>query len=87
MNIKRRRAEINLGQRQLAEKSAIQVRQIQRYENDDQVPPLDVAVRLADALELTLDQLAGRTPTDADIDAAISVLGSVPIEPREAAWR
>jgi transcriptional regulator with XRE-family HTH domain len=57
--IKLRAAELGLSQTQLADQVGVHVRQIRRYEKGEQQPVLDVAKRLANALELSLDELAG----------------------------
>ncbi len=57
--IRRRCAELGLSQTALAEKAGVHVRQIRRYERGEQQPVLGVAARLADALQVTLDELAG----------------------------
>jgi transcriptional regulator with XRE-family HTH domain len=61
--ITRRAAQLGLTQQALAEKVGVHVRQIRRYERNEQQPVLSVAAKLAQALELTLDELAG-TPQD-----------------------
>jgi transcriptional regulator with XRE-family HTH domain len=59
--IKRRRAELGLSQSDLAGACGINLRQIRRYENDEQQPAIGVAVRLAQALGITIGELAGET--------------------------
>ena len=61
--IRRRCTELGLSQTALAEQVGVHVRQIRRYERGEQQPVLGVAARLADALQVTLDELAG-TATD-----------------------
>src|SRR3954447_25755642 len=62
-NIKRLRQEAGLSQAGLAAAAGIHTRQITRYESGQQQPALGVAQRLAQALGVTLDELAG-TPSD-----------------------
>jgi transcriptional regulator with XRE-family HTH domain len=50
-----------MSQADLAEATGIHLRQIRRYESGEQQPVLAVAVRLADALGISVDELAGRT--------------------------
>ncbi|MDA0173385.1 helix-turn-helix domain-containing protein [Solirubrobacter taibaiensis] len=57
--IKRLRQEAGLSQAGLAAAVGIHTRQITRYESGDQQPALGVAQRLAQALGVTLDELAG----------------------------
>src|SRR4051794_113834 len=57
--LKRLRQEAGLSQAGLAAAAGIHTRQITRYESDEQQPALDVAKRLAQALGVTLDELAG----------------------------
>jgi transcriptional regulator with XRE-family HTH domain len=51
--------ELGLTQAQLAERAGVHVRQIRRYERGEQQPVLGVAVKLAEALQISLDELAG----------------------------
>src|SRR5262245_18624807 len=57
--IKTRREELNLSQAELARAAGVHVRQIRRYESGEQQPVLAVAVKMAAALGVTLDELAG----------------------------
>ncbi|MDA0136412.1 helix-turn-helix domain-containing protein [Solirubrobacter deserti] len=57
--IKRLRQEAGLSQAGLAAAVGIHTRQITRYENGEQQPVLGVAQRLAQALGVSLDELAG----------------------------
>ena len=52
--IKRRRAELGMSQADLAKASDINLRQVRRYESDEQQPAIGVAVRLARALGVTI---------------------------------
>ena len=61
--IKRLRQGAGLSQAGLAAAAGIHLRQIHRYESGEQQPALDVAHRLAAALGVTLDELAG-VPSD-----------------------
>ncbi len=58
--LRARRTQIGLSQADLAEAAGIHLRQIRRYESGEQQPVLSVAVRLADALGLTMNELTGR---------------------------
>ena len=57
--IKARREELNRSQAELARAAGVHVRQIRRYESGEQQPVLGVAVRMASALGITVDELAG----------------------------
>ena len=57
--IKQRRAELGLSQADLATRVGVDRRQIRRYESGDTQPVLPVARAIAQALSITLDQLAG----------------------------
>jgi transcriptional regulator with XRE-family HTH domain len=57
--IKRRRQELGLSQSELAGAAGVHLRQIRRYESGEQQPVLPVAVRLAVALGVTVNELAG----------------------------
>ena len=61
--IKTRREELNLSQAELARAAGVHVRQIRRYESGEQQPVLAVAVKMAAALGVTLDELAGVAAT------------------------
>jgi transcriptional regulator with XRE-family HTH domain len=49
-----------MSQADLAEAAGVHLRQVRRYESGEQQPVLAVAVRLADALGITMNELAGR---------------------------
>src|SRR3954452_24800888 len=59
----RLRQEGGLSQAGLAAAAGVHARQINRYESGEQQPALGVAHRLAQALGVTLDELAG-VPSD-----------------------
>ena len=65
--IRTRRAALGLSQAELAAAAGLNVRQIARYEAGEQQPVLSVAATLADALELSLNQLAGRDHDGLDL--------------------
>lgn len=87
MTLKRRRQELGLSQSDLSRAAGINARQLGRYEQDQNEPSLSVAAKLADALNLTLDQLAETGPTDAELDAALDRVKDIPMQPRADAWR
>lgn len=57
--LKRRRNELGLSQGALAALAGIDARQIRRYESGEQQPLLPVAVAIADALGISVGELAG----------------------------
>jgi len=65
--IKARRAEIGMSQAQLAEAADVGTRQIARYESGDSEPGLGVALRLAEALGISLTHLAGQIRSGLDL--------------------
>jgi transcriptional regulator with XRE-family HTH domain len=65
--IKLRRAELGLSQAQLAKEAGISLRQLARYEAGEQQPVLSAAVGLAEALRISLTQLAGQMTYDLDL--------------------
>ncbi len=58
--IRERRAELGLSQRDLAQAAGVDVRQVRRYEAGEQQPLLSVALAIADALGISVTELAGR---------------------------
>lgn len=66
--IKRRRADLGLSQAELADAAGVHLRQIRRYESGEQQPVLPVAVRLAHALGVTVNELAGLAPERVQLD-------------------
>lgn len=59
--IRGRRAELGMSQAQLAAIAGVDTRQIRRYESGEQQPMLSVAVAIAEALGITVGQLAGES--------------------------
>lgn len=62
-----RRAQLRLSQAELAKAAGLNVRQIARYEAGEQQPVLPVAVALAEALDISLNQLAGQYADELDL--------------------
>ncbi len=60
--IRQRRAALGMSQSDLARAAGVDTRQIRRYEAGEQQPLLSVAVTIADALGISVSELAGRTP-------------------------
>jgi transcriptional regulator with XRE-family HTH domain len=60
--LQRLRHERGLTQTQLAEKAGVPFRSLQNWEYGRRTILFDAAVKLADALDVTLDELAGRPP-------------------------
>lgn len=65
--IRSRRTALGLSQTELARAAGVHVRQIARYEAGEQQPALSVAVALADALGISLAQLAGQVSYELDL--------------------
>ncbi|GAA3612698.1 helix-turn-helix domain-containing protein [Microlunatus ginsengisoli] len=65
--IRGRRTALGLSQAQLAERAGVSLRQLARYEAGEQQPVLAAAVTLADALGISLTQLAGQVSYDLDL--------------------
>lgn len=57
--IRRRRAELGISQADLATAAGVDKRQIRRYEAGEQQPLLSVAVAIANALKISVGELAG----------------------------
>ena len=66
--LRRLRQEAGLSQAGLAAAAGVHLRQIHRYESGEQQPALDVAQRLASALGVTLDELAGGSSDRVTLD-------------------
>lgn len=73
--IRSRRLSLGLSQTELAKTVGVNVRQIARYEAGEQEPGLSVAVSLADALDISLSQLAGQVSDELDLSGAGGRLG------------
>lgn len=58
--IRQRRDELGMSQADLARAASIDARQIRRYEAGEQQPLFTVAVAIADALKISLSDLAGK---------------------------
>jgi transcriptional regulator with XRE-family HTH domain len=65
--IRSQRHKLGLSQSELAKAAGVNVRQIARYEAGEQQPVLSVAVALADALGISVAQLAGQVSYDLDL--------------------
>ena len=58
--IKKRREELKLTQRQVAERAALREAQYQKYEYGETLPNVHTAIRLAEALDTTVESLYKR---------------------------
>jgi transcriptional regulator with XRE-family HTH domain len=65
--IRSRRTALGLSQAELARAAGVSIRQLARYEAAEQQPVLSAAVALADALGISLAQLAGQVTHDLDL--------------------
>ena len=65
--IRSRRRKLGLSQAELAKAAGVSVRQMARYEAGEQQPVLSAAMALADALGISVSQLAGRTHHGIDL--------------------
>ncbi len=68
--IKHRRQELGISQAELARAAGVHLRQIRRYESNEQQPVLPVAVRLAGALGISVSELAGLASERIQLDGA-----------------
>ena len=59
-NLLKARQNLKLSQKELAEKANVSPASLSSYEQRGKFPSLDVAARIADALEVSLDWLVGR---------------------------
>jgi transcriptional regulator with XRE-family HTH domain len=65
--LRQRRTELGLSQADLAAAVGIDMRQIRRYEAGQQQPALSVAVRIADALDISIADLVGKPTGRVDL--------------------
>lgn len=65
--LRTRRAALGLSQSQLAQRAGVSLRQLSRYEAGEQQPVLSAAVTLAEALGISVTQLAGQVTYDLDL--------------------
>ena len=65
--LRQRRTELGMSQAQLATAAGVDVRQLKRYEAGQSHPVLPMALRLADALGISLTELAGIAPQQVDV--------------------
>lgn len=78
--IRRRREALGFSKAQVARAAKINEQSFGRYESGEREPPLSVARAIAEALDLSLAELAGQIPSGLEIDAgagALSVVGEV----------
>lgn len=55
------RSEKKISQTTVAQAAGIVLRTYQRYENNERLPEIDVACKLADFFDVSLDYLCGRS--------------------------
>lgn len=65
--IRSRRQALGLSQAELAKAAEVSLRQLSRYEAGDQQPAFSVAVAIAEALGISLSQLAGQVSYELDL--------------------
>ena len=65
--IRSRRTALGLSQAELAKAAGVSLRQLARYEAGEQQPVLSHAVALADALGISIAQLAGKVSHELDL--------------------
>ena len=65
--LRSRRIALGLSQAQLAQRAGVSPRQLARYEAGEQQPVLSAAVLLAEALGISLTQLAGQVSFELDL--------------------
>lgn len=67
-NLKELRELRSLTQAELAARAEMAAASISHFETGQRVPSLDSLVKLADALEVTVDTLLGRSPLESRVD-------------------
>ena len=68
--LRSRRVALGLSQAQLAQRAGVSPRQLARYEAGEQQPVLSAAVTLAEALGISLTQLAGQVSFELDLSGS-----------------
>jgi transcriptional regulator with XRE-family HTH domain len=79
------RKEKKIAQSELAIKAGIHVNVLGRYERSEATPSVEVAIKLADALEVSLDYLVGKSTAKIDqslLDKLLTIQ-QLPEEDRE----
>jgi|SRR6266540_2120778 len=83
--IRRRRTELGMSQADLGAAAGVDPRQIRRYEAGQSQPVLSVAVAIADALGISINELAPNSRNDGLRDRArampVSVVDAVKADP------
>jgi transcriptional regulator with XRE-family HTH domain len=83
--IRRRRTELGMSQADLGAAAGVDARQIRRYEAGQSQPVLSVAVAIAGALGISIDELAPNSRNDGAKDkpraTPVSVLDAVRADP------
>jgi transcriptional regulator with XRE-family HTH domain len=82
--IRRRRAELGMSQADLGAAAGVDARQIRRYEAGQSQPALSVAAAIADALGISLGELASNSrdaPKDRPRATPASVIDAVKTDP------
>jgi transcriptional regulator with XRE-family HTH domain len=64
-NLRKLRERRELTQAELGKRAGLQPASVSHFETGQRVPSLETLVRLADALEVTVDVLLGRAPVEA----------------------
>lgn len=64
-NLRIRRLQLRMSQLDLAKKIGVTQTAIWQYENGEATPKIEIALRLAKALGMTVEQLAGDEPPKA----------------------
>lgn len=68
LRIKEIRKEKELKQRELADKVGVSVQTISGYETGYSQPPLEMMIKIADVLEMSIDYLVGRSDDIGNIE-------------------
>ena len=83
--IRRRRTELGMSQADLGAAAGVDARQIRRYESGQSQPVLSVAVAIADALGISINELASNSRNDGTKgrprSTPVSVVNAVKADP------
>lgn len=67
-NLKTLRGKKDISQKQLAEEISVSQQSINKYENHDVEPDINILIRMADFFDVSVDYLIGNTDVDRKVE-------------------